>query len=346
MSPLFNQLLIPYLLAIFLAITMGGSGTGPAFSVAYGSNVLRKSLIPGLFGIMVFLGAIIAGKATATTMGTGLIDPDIMNYRIVSIILFSIAIAMLVANLAGIPQSTSQATVMAITAPAMYFHDLNTHKLFVEIIPTWFILPVISFILCFLFGKYIYVPMRKRGYLLSKAFNESKIVKALIITMSLYVAFSIGSNNVANASGPIATMTINQLGISDTNQNFILIMILATLVVAPSFGLGSSIFGEKILKNTGKEIILFGKFEAIFIAFVTASLLILASVTKGIPTSLVQLNVAGIIGFGVAKLGYKNIFRKTKVNKFFFIWVLSPTISFTLSLLLIWLGDKFGMLGL
>jgi len=68
-SPLFSPLLLPFIIAMFLAITMGGSGTGPAFSAAYGANVLRKSLIPGLFGIMVFLGAILAGKGTATTIG-------------------------------------------------------------------------------------------------------------------------------------------------------------------------------------------------------------------------------------------------------------------------------------
>jgi len=314
MSPLFNHLLIPFIIAMVLAITMGGSGTGPSFSVAYGANAIKKSLIPGLFGIFVFLGAILAGKGTAHTIGNELLNPDYMTYALVSIVLFSVTIAMLVANLAGIPQSTSQATVMAVTAPAIYFHQLNSHKLLLEIIPAWFILPIVSFVLCFLFGKYIYTPMRKKGYLLSKAFNESKVVKALIVFMSLYVAFSIGANNVANASGPIASMTVNELGLHNEHSNFILIMILATLVVAPSFGLGSSIFGQKILHNTGKEIILFGKFEAIFIAFITGSLLLLASVTKGIPSSLVQLNVAGIIGFGVAKLGSKNIFKKTAVK--------------------------------
>ncbi len=62
---------------------------------------------------------------------------------------------------------------------------------------------------------------------------------------------------------------------------------------------------------------LFGKFEAVVIAFVSASLLLFASLTKGIPTSLVQLNVAAILGIGVAKLGTKNIFRKTEVRRFF-----------------------------
>ncbi len=344
-SPLFSHLLIPFIIAMFLAITMGGSGTGPAFSAAYGANVIRKSLIPGLFGIMVFLGAILAGKGTATTMGTGLLAPEMMSFTIVSIILFSVAISLLIANLFGIPQSTSQATVLSVVAPAIYFDSLNSSKLFLEILPTWFILPIVSFFISLFLGKYIYRPMRKRGYTMSRAQNVNKkpIWNGLILLMSLYVAFSIGANNVANAAGPIASMTANELKIS-IDENFLLIMILSTLVVAPSFGIGSSIFGHKILKNTGKEIVLFGKFEAAIIAFVSASLLLFASISKGIPSSLVQLNVAAILGIGVAKLGAKNIFKKTEVRKFFLMWIIAPILAFSLSLLLTFLADKYGFL--
>lgn len=344
-SPLFSQLLIPFILAMFLAVTMGGSGTAPAFSAAYGANVIRKSLIPGLFGIMVFLGAIIAGKATASTMGKGLLAPEMMSFTVVSIILFSVAISLLIANLAGIPQSTSQSTVLSVSAVALYFNDLHSEKLFLEIIPAWFILPVISFFLSLFFGKYIYRPMRRRGLTMQRAQNENMkpVWNGLLVIMSLYVAFSIGANNVANAAGPIASMTANELNISG-NENFILIMILSTLIVAPSFGIGSSIFGHKIVKNTGKEIVLFGKFEAVIIAFVSASLLLLASITKGIPTSLVQLNVAAILGIGVAKLGVKNIFRKTQVRRFFLMWLIAPIIAFSLTILLIAMADKYNYL--
>ncbi len=344
-SPLFSHLLIPFILAMFLAIKMGGSGTAPAFSAAYGANVIRKSLIPGLFGVMVFLGAIIAGKGTAATMGKGLLAPEMMSITVVSIILFSVAISLLIANLAGIPQSTSQSTVLSVTAVALYFHDLHSEKLFLEIIPTWFILPLISFFLSLFFGKYIYRPLRRRGLTLERAQNENlkPVWNTLLVIMSLYVAFSIGANNVANAAGPIATMTANELNISG-NENLLLIMILSTLIVAPSFGIGSSIFGHKIVKNTGKEIVLFGKFEAVIIAFVSASLLLLASLTKGIPTSLVQLNVASILGIGVAKLGMKHIFKKTEVRRFFLMWLIAPIIAFSLSLLLIFIADKLGLL--
>jgi sulfate permease len=344
-SPLFSHLLIPFIIAIFLGITMGGSGTGPAFSAAYGANVIRKSMIPGLFGIMVFLGAIIAGKETSTTVGKGLINLDLMNFTVVSIILFSVAISLLVANLFGVPQSTSQSTIMAVIAPAIYYNNFNPHKLFLEIIPTWFILPVVAFFISLFFGKYIYKPMRKRGLTISRSGNVNRkpVLNTLILLMSLYVAFSIGSNNVANAAGPIASMTANELNITG-DRNFLLIMILSTLLVAPSFAIGSSIFGDKILKNTGKEIVLFGKIEAIIIAFVSASLLLLASVVKGIPTSLVQLNVAAILGVGVAKLGTRNIFLKTEVKKFFLMWLIAPLIAFLLTLILIFVADKTGFL--
>jgi len=78
---------------------------------------------------MVFLGAIVAGKHTATTIGKEIIDPILMTFPIVSIILFSVSISLLVANVAGIPQSTSQSTVLAVVAPAIYFHQLNSAKL-------------------------------------------------------------------------------------------------------------------------------------------------------------------------------------------------------------------------
>jgi len=340
-----SHFIIPFLISMFLAINMGGSGTGPAFSVAFGANVLKKTSVPALFGLMVFLGAIIAGKATAATVGKGLVNPELMNYAQVSIILFAVSISLLVANLFGIPQSTSQSTVLAVIAPGIYFHELNARKVFFEVIPTWFILPIIAFVLSLIIGKYIYTPLRRRGYTISSRINDHYMLRGAIIFASLYVAFSIGANNVANASGPLTSMTMNELGLGNQGGRLlILIMIMSTMIVAPSFGIGSSLFGEKILKNTGKELFLFGRIEAVIIAVISATLLLAASLFKGIPTSLVQLNVGAILGIGVARLGPRNIFRKTAVRKFFLMWLIAPIIAFLLSWYLTHLADKYGYL--
>lgn len=339
-SPIFHHLLVPFIVSIFLAINMGGSGTAPSFALAYGSGVIRRNLIPGLFGIMVFLGAIIAGKATATTLSSEIVNPERLNYQVTTVILFSIGLSLFLANLLGIPQSTSQTTVFSISAAAVYYHEFNSQKLLLEILPAWFILPILAFTVCYFTGKYIYKPLRKRGMFLSSAVNNHPLLKILIIIASLYVAFSIGANNVANAAGPIAMMTINELNLNDIESNFLIIIILSTLLIAPNFGIGSSLFGHKIVKTTGKDIVLLGKIEAVIVAFVSGSFLLVASIFKGIPSSLVQINVAAILGIGVAKLGAKYMFNKSSVNLFFVVWIITPIIAFILTLVGLYLVEN------
>ena len=235
LSPLFNHLLIPFIAAMFLAMTMGGSGIGPSFSAAYGANMIRKTAVAGIFGIMVFAGAILAGKGTGYTLGKGILSPEFMQYTTVTIILFSIGITLLISNLAGIPQSTSQASVLAVIGASVYFKQPAFDFLIYKAAPTWFILPVISYVISYLIARFMYRPMRKRAYFMKTSQRTNKVLRFFVIFSSMYVAFSIGSNNVANAAGPIASMTINELNLADIGENFLLVMIIATLMVAPVF---------------------------------------------------------------------------------------------------------------
>lgn len=335
MSELFNALTIPFLLAMFLAINMGGSGTAPAFSAAYGANIIKRTLIPGLFGIMVLLGALIAGKEVSLTLGQNLLDQSFFTPFNTSIILFSIGISILIANLIGVPQSTSQATVLSIAGAATALDGLNTHKLFFEIIPTWIILPIIAFFIMLSLSKWVF------PYLKDKVFtdnyshlNKHKGLKTVLVLSSLYVAFSIGANNVANAAAPIASLTANEIG-HESIQNFIPIIILSVLIVAPCFAIGSSLLGHKVTKKTGKDIVKVSPFYATIIAMITASLLLSASISKGIPTSLVQLNGAAFIALSISKNGFKNTFNNRTVKRFFIVWGIAPIFAYFLTLILI-----------
>ena len=211
---------------------------------------------------------------------------------------------------------------------------LQTKKLIFEIIPAWFILPVISFFLTLTLGKYIYGPLKKKKLINFKQLKTHPVLRLCVILSSCFVAFSIGANNVANASGPIHSLLVNQLNIQNSGVNYLICMIIATLIIAPCFALGSSMFGSRVLKTTGKEIIEFGPIGALAISLVTGSLLLLASVTRGIPTALAQLNVGAIIGLGAYKVGIKEIMTRTSVKKIFMVWIVSPVISFSIALLL------------
>ncbi len=344
LDPVYSQLLLPFLIALFLAINMGGSGTAPSFSAAYGANLIPRSLIPGLFGIMVFAGAIIAGKGVALTIGKGILPAESMTITITSIILLSVALSLLLANLLGIPQSTSQSTIFSLSGVAVYFDVLQTDKLFLEIIPTWFILPVIAFFLTYFAGKYIYKPMKQRSKIDFEGIKRHPVLQIMVILSSLYVSFAIGANNVANASGPIASMVMNELDIVPGEGNFVVIMILSTLVIAPAFGIGSSFFGHKVVHTTGKKVVEFGPLSATAISFITASLLLAVSLVRGIPASLVQLNMGAILAIGCAKVGWREIFSRTSVHKFWIIWIVAPILSFLMSLTMTWIADRMGIL--
>lgn len=335
MSDLFSSLTIPFLLAMFLAINMGGSGTAPSFSAAYGANVIKRSLIPGLFGIMVLAGALIAGKEVSLTLGKGLLDHSLFTPLITSIILGSIGLSLLIANLIGVPQSTSQATVLSIAGAATALDGLNTQKLFYEIIPTWIILPFVAFLIMLGLSKWVFPFFKNKIFTDDYAhLKHHKALKVVLILSSLYVAFSIGANNVANAAAPIASLTANEIG-QEAIQNFLPIIILSVLIVAPCFAIGSSLLGHKVTKNTGKDIVTISPFYATVIAMITASLLLLASITKGIPTSLVQLNGAAFIALSISKNGVKSTFSNKTVKRFFTVWGIAPIFAYTLTFVLI-----------
>lgn len=335
MSELLNPLTIPFLLAMFLAINMGGSGTAPAFSAAYGANVLKRTVIPGLFGVMVLAGALIAGKEVSLTLGKGLLEQDFFTPVNTSIILLAVGLSLLIANLIGVPQSTSQSTVLAIAGAATALNGLNTHKLFYEIIPTWIILPIISFLIMLGLSKWLFPLMQSKVFTDNYAhYKQHKGLKAILIGSSLYVAFSIGANNVANAAAPIASLTANEIG-QESIQNFLPIIILSVLIVAPCFAIGSSLLGHKGTKKTGKGIVEVSPFYATVIAIIVASLLLIASVTKGIPTSLVQLNGAAFIALSVSKNGFKNTFKNKTVRRFFTVWGVAPVFAYILTFILV-----------
>jgi phosphate/sulfate permease len=338
-------LLLPFLAAMFLAINMGASGTAPSFAAAYGARLIRRERIAGLFGLFVFAGAIIAGKKVVVTVGRGIIPEDIMGIGLTTVILLSVALSLLLANLLRVPQSTSQATICGLVGPAAYFGVLKGHRLVFEIIPLWLVLPVVSFLLTYAIGRPLYRRFSQDASTWSRRAARHPGTRVVVLAASCYVAFAIGSNNVANASGPILAMSLGQLGSVTEGADLTLLMILATLVIAPCFAIGSSLMGARVVGTTGREIVEFGPLGGTLVAFVTATLLLFASVSRGVPTSLVQMNTAAIMALGMVKKGWRPILGRTSVRKLLTVWLVAPLLSLGIAFGVTALADRLGLLG-
>jgi sulfate permease len=330
--------IIPLIVGAFLAVNMGASGTAPAFSAAFGSRVIRKKYIPILFTIFVFAGAFIAGQKVSATIGKEIIPPELLTISVTTIILLAVSLTLLSCNLLKIPQSTSHTTVFSIAGAALFFQQLESDKLFFEIIPTWFILPIASFFICFGFGKW-----DKSREKENVEGSKSGMVKFLIFASACYVSFSIGANNIGNIAGPLSSMAVNYPVFSDEIDSVFLFSALCFLIV-PYFGFGSAVLGKDLVKTTGKKLILIREKEAIVISVVTATLLLLASVTKGIPASLVQLNTGAIFGLGIARYGWRKIFFDNTTRMIWLIWLIAPLFSFILTIFLLLISRGINIL--
>lgn len=329
---------------MFLAFNMGASGTAPSFSAAFGAKLIRVDLIPGLFGLSVFAGAIIAGQKVILTVSNDILPAAAVNMNLSVIVLGSVALALFISNLLRVPQSTSQATIFALAGPAIYLDILQTQRLFFEIIPTWFITPIIAFILSYGLGKFILKPLSMSVSNDYKKLQINKTLKWFVIATSCYVAFAIGSNNMANVAAPLLAMAANMLKIETGSDDFMLLMLILVFMLAPMFGIGSSLLGNRLMATTGRDITRMGPLGAGYISVITASILLVSSLWRGIPTSLVQMNTAAIIGLGMAKNGMGKTWEKAPLSKIFIVWIVSPLIALAFSLLFTWLAASAGIL--
>jgi len=300
---------------------MGASGIAPAFASTYGGRLIKKKKALLLFGFFVILGAITLGRGVAVTLGKNLLPEEFLSFNVVLIILAAATLGLFLANILRIPQSTSQVTVGAIVGAGLYFKHLNLSTLFWKILPMWVILPLLSYFLTWLIYRKIYPPEHDNLHIYQKLFANEKKLRLSALAMSCYVAFAIGTNNVGNAVGPLFGAGI--LGIN-----------LGLILVSPLFGIGALVLGKGTLETAGKEIVPLGLFSSTLVSFVTATLLIFASIL-GIPQSLVQLNIFSIFAISCLKNGHKFTLDQRLTKKTFFIWLVTPLISVTLSYLLL-----------
>jgi len=310
----------------FFAINMGASGIAPSFAAAYGAKLIKKKWTVILFSIFVVLGAIALGSNVSLTLGKNLLPKEFLSFNTALIIISSASLSLFLANILKIPQSTSQVTVGAITGAGLYFKHLYFKTLLVKIIPMWIILPLLAYIFTFLLYRVIYPPRHGNLYLYEKLFAHDKKIKITGILVSCYVAFAIGSNNVANAVGPLFGAGI--VGI-----------IPGLIMVAPIFGLGAGLMGKGNLDTAGKEIVPLGMLSSTIVAFVTATLLIFAS-SLGIPQSLVQLNMCSIFAISSLKNGHKSTIDSYIAKKTFIVWAVTPLLSVAISYLLLFVVNR------
>lgn len=310
---------------VFFAMNMGGSGIAPTFSAVYGGGLIKKKIAALLFTIFVILGAATLGRGVVKTLSQGILPKEFINPDVALIILASATLSLFLANILAIPESTSMVTVGAVVGAGLYFGHIQI-KTFFWLIPMWLAFPAISFALTFWLYRIMYPPRQNNLWLYQKIFSNERALKRLAVIISCYSAFAVGTNNVANAVGPLMAA-----GVLTMNKGLIM--------VAPLFGLGALVFGKRNIETFGKEVVPLGLITSNIVCLVTGSLLIIAS-SLGAPFPYVQLNALSIFAISCIKNGHRFTLNHHITKRTFMVWTLTPLLAISVSYILLSLFVK------
>ncbi|WP_100372523.1 inorganic phosphate transporter [Bacillus sp. FJAT-45037] len=302
--------MIAFAIAFFFAMNIGASGTAAAMGPAYGSGALpNKRIAMVLVGIFAWLGAL-AGGEVVKTLGSGIIPSGLVDVELVIIILGSACLTLFIANMIGIPLSTSEVVVGAIVGAGVAYQALYFDRLFI-IVSFWVIVPLVAFLIALIAGQLLKRAERKWSFLTGKGKWRKPLVILLILCACLE-AFAAGMNNVANAVGPLVGA-----GLIDVKT---------ALIVGGGFvALGAIILGGKVLETNGKKITRLSLLEGSAVSLTGGALVIVASVF-GLPVPLTQVTTGAIIGIGTSNNGWK-LWQKSILKQIIKVWIVSPVFS-------------------
>ncbi|MBL4953012.1 anion permease [Neobacillus sp. YIM B02564] len=308
--------IIAVMIGLFFATNIGGSGAAASMGIAYGSGAVKKGLALLLCSLAVFLGAWFGGGEVVKTIGSGIVPTSTFTVPIALIVLTSAALALFLANIFGIPLSTSEVAVGAVVGAGIVYQSVYVENL-LWIMLFWLLTPLTAFLIAIAASYLIKSRLVRRLVSIPKAVP---VLTLLVVLMGLFEAFSAGMNNVANAVGPLVGAGI----LSKNNGIF-----WGGLFVA----IGVMLLGQRVLETNGKKITALKLEEGCVISGTGASIVTIASIF-GIPVPLTQITTSSIIGIGFAKHG-KSVLKKDIVIQLLTVWLVSPVLSMVLSYLFI-----------
>ncbi|MFB6072376.1 MAG: anion permease [Halobacterium sp.] len=299
---------ILFLLALaaagFVGFNIGGSSTGVAWGPAVGANITSKTTAAGVMTAFVLLGGWTVGRNVIDTLGGDIVAQSAFTTQSSVVVLVFIGLGMLVANIYGVPVSTSMTAVGAISGLGLATETLDRGVLG-GIVVWWFIAPIVGFWCGAVIGRYFY-PYLNRAFAIQQsdgpllAVDRSGVVPtpelgpgttpreavstAVVFAIACYMSFSAGASNVANAVAPLVGGGL----LSPENG-----VILGTATI----GLGAFTIARRTLESVGNGLTDLPLLAATIVMVVAATITTFAS-WLGIPISLALATVMTIIGLG------------------------------------------------
>lgn len=332
------MLLAALAVGFFVGWNIGSNDAANAMGAPVGGRVISYRNAIVILVIFVLLGAVLEGWKVMETVGSGIIiSPTVGNPlmevpKLAVVALLAAGIWVTTATTFKLPVSTSQAIVgsvigagvlLSFLAPGIVPHTIVRFEVLGEIGAAWVIAPLGAAV----FSYIIYHLVTPLLHKVASPLTLNQILRALVISTGAFVAYSLGSNTVGNATALVHVVAgRSDLGIFGTPQ---LIGLFGGLALA----VGAITYSKRVMNTVGRDIANLDAITA-FAAQFGAAFTVWIFTQLGIPVSTSQAIVGGVVGAGLVK-GTATV-SKGKLRDIGVAWVLTPTAAAVLTLVLGW----------
>jgi len=310
-----------FLAAVLSGWTLGANDAANSMGTAVGAKVrtVREAVV--IVGACSLAGALVFGNRVIDTIGKGIVPLDQLDAHLASVIALSAILAssawLFGATYLKLPVSTTHAIVGAVAGAGLAVGNVPIYwEKLVDIVMAWVLTPVGAAVL----GYVLYQSLR---FLVLQRFHVSDRLWAWLLTLSgMYMAFSWGANDVANATGLM-------VGVGIVSP------FVAALIGGVAIVVGIGTWGYRVMETVGTRITNLLPAMA-FIAEVGAALNVHLYTALGLPVSTTHSIVGAIFGVGLVH-GRKGIDVRT-VRDIVLAWAATPVaagvVAFVLSAIL------------
>jgi inorganic phosphate transporter, PiT family len=310
-------LYIVILLVLIFDFINGFHDSANSIATVVSTKVLSPVAAVGMAAFFNFIAFLIFPLKVATTMGKGVINPDVINLTVIA----SALVAAIVWNLFtwwfGLPSSSSHTLVGGLVGAAVASAGWNSviYAGVIKIVIFIVIAPLLGMLMSFFISAIVIFLARNHSPSgVDKHFRRLQLLSA--------AAFSLGhGGNDAQKSMGIIWVALIASGLATKSDPIALWIVLSCHT---AIALGTLLGGWRIVKTMGQKITKLKPFEG-FCAESAGALTLFGATHFGIPVSTTHVITGAIIGAGARK-GVSAVKWGVTTN-IFWAWILTIPVS-------------------
>ena len=292
-EPALATLVLIIVLGLAFDFVNGFHDTANAIATSVATRVLTPGQAVSMAAVLNVVGAL-SGTAVASTVGRGIVPPEVATQQLVIAALISAITWNLFTWWVAVPSSSSHALIFSIVGAGLASGGVDAIDFsgIAKTLQGLVLSPVFGFLAALLLLMILlWIVARSRPSKVNRVFGRLQILSAA------YMAFSHGSNDAQKTMGVLTMALASYYGWSGSEWHVPFWVIIAA---ASAMGLGTAMGGWRIVKTMGFSVVELRTIDG-FAAETAAATVIEVASRLGIPVSTTQVISSAILGVGATR---------------------------------------------